>query len=91
MGVEGLYCSLCETTVFLENVFDFLTCDDLKVNDFCGSYADCVEEQCNAECADLAYDYLYCILEEDDWDGFGGGCGLLCSPNNNGVVRVLYS
>mmetsp|Transcript_26916 Transcript_26916/g.48560 ORF Transcript_26916/g.48560 Transcript_26916/m.48560 type:complete len:647 (-) Transcript_26916:204-2144(-) len=74
-GFQSFGCSLCETTAQLQDFMGYYTCDGKKENGFCGDYANCVKEQCNADCMDRAFDLINCnsVNAEDEL------CGLQCS------------
>ncbi|KAL7533954.1 hypothetical protein ACHAXR_006419, partial [Thalassiosira sp. AJA248-18] len=75
-GFGSFSCSFCYHTVTLENLFGFLTCDDMTNNNYCASFAVCASEECNPECMGQAYDLLHCSLDSYD------ECDLQCSPDD---------
>eukprot|EP00571_Detonula_confervacea_P011877 CAMPEP_0172302440 /NCGR_PEP_ID=MMETSP1058-20130122/4134_1 /TAXON_ID=83371 /ORGANISM="Detonula confervacea, Strain CCMP 353" /LENGTH=950 /DNA_ID=CAMNT_0013012913 /DNA_START=91 /DNA_END=2943 /DNA_ORIENTATION=- len=72
-GFESFGCLSCQYTAQLQDIFGFSTCDGKKENSYCIAYANCVKEQCNADCMDQTFEVLHCNLKSED------GCDLQCS------------
>jgi len=75
-GFGAIGCASCEFTALQADFNSFYSCDGKKNHDFCGKYARCANEECNAGCMNEVYDFLHCSLDS------ANDCDLQCSPED---------